>query len=156
MRKTLHSRSPSLSTARTVASPCTCLRLRKVTRRVSQIYDHCLEPHDLTITQYGLLGHIKVLDGVGIGGLADALVMDPTTLTRNLRPLVKRSLVVMVPNPRDRRHRKLYLTDAGRDLFAKARGAWDTAQRQIALALGAKDGPMLTATLDRLLEKLTA
>ena len=150
----LHSRSPGRPPARAVASPCTCLRLRKVARRVSQIYDHCLEPHQLTITQYGLLGHIKALDGVGIGELANALVMDPTTLTRNIRPLVKRALVVLVPDLRDRRHRKLYLTDAGRELFAKARGGWDAAQRQIALALGAKDGPMLAATIDRLLEKL--
>ena len=139
---------------RSVASPCTCLRLRKAARRVSQIYDRRLAPFGLTITQYGLLGHIRSLDGIGIGGLATALVMDPTTLTRNLRPLLKQSLVVLVADPRDRRHRKLYLTDAGRDVFTKARGGWDAAQRQVALALGERDGPVLAAAIDRLLVNL--
>ena len=121
---------------------------------MSQIYDHCLEPYGLTITQYGLLGHIKSHDGIGIGGLADKLVMDPTTLTRNMRPILSQGLVVLVADPRDRRHRKLHLTETGREVFAKARGGWEAAQRQVATALGDKDGPVLAATIDRLLETL--
>src|SRR5258705_4629997 len=98
---------------------CACLRLRKAARRVSQIYDRALEPYGLTVTQYGLIGHIGVLDGIGIAALAAKMVMDPTTLTRNVKPLLQQGLLVLVPDPRDRRARRLHLTEAGRQAFAK-------------------------------------
>ncbi len=142
---------------RTTGTPsgCTCLRLRKVARRVSQIYDHALAPYNLTVTQYGLLGHIKTLDGIGIGALAEALVMDPTTLTRNLKPLETRKLVVAVADIRDRRNRNLHLTDAGRTALSTARPGWEAAQRKIAELLGDKDGPELATMIDALLVKLS-
>lgn len=52
---------------------CTCLRLRKASRCVSQIYDQHLQRHGLTITQYGLLAHLSRLDGISIGTLAEKL-----------------------------------------------------------------------------------
>ena len=136
------------------APACTCLMLRKAARRVSQIYDRCLEPYGLTITQYGLLGHVKSLDGIGIGALADKLVMDPTTLTRNIRPLLTNSFLVLVPDPRDRRHRRLHLTDAGRAAFTSARVGWGAAQKQVANVLGEQDALHLAGTIDRLLRDL--
>jgi DNA-binding MarR family transcriptional regulator len=136
------------------APGCNCLRLRKAARRVSQIYDRHLAPHDLTVTQYSLLGHVKAHDGVGIGALAEMLVMDPTTLTRNLRPIERQGLLVMAPDTRDRRNRNLHLTEAGRQRFAAARPSWLAAQRQIDEILGAEDGARLAAVIDRMLERL--
>ena len=133
---------------------CTCLRLRKAARRVSQIYDHALEPCGLTVTQYGLLGHIGVLDGVGVGALAAKLVMDPTTLTRNLKPLLQQGFIVLAPDRRDRRARRLYLTAAGRRTLRRAKPAWADAQLQLETVLGARDTPALNAVLDRVLERL--
>jgi len=133
---------------------CTCLRLRKAARRVSQIYDRALEPCGLTVTQYGLLGHIGVLDGIGVGALAAKLVMDPTTLTRNLKPLLQQGYIVLAPDRRDRRARRLYLTAAGRQAFRRARPAWAGAQLQLEVALGARDTPALNAVLDRVLQRL--
>ena len=138
-----------------VPSSCTCLRLRKAARRVSQIYDQHLEPFGLTVTQYGLLGHIKTHDGIGLGALAHILVMDASTLTRNIRPLVKRGLVVLAAHPSDRRNRNLHLTDAGRAEFAAARPGWLAAQQEIASALGTNDGDLLASVIDRMLEKLS-
>ena len=85
------------------SSGCTCMRLRKASRRVSQIYDRSLEPLGLTVTQFSLLGHLGSFDGIGIGALAEKLVMDPTTLTRNLRPLQRQGFVVLAADPHDRR-----------------------------------------------------
>jgi len=136
------------------ASGCTCLRFRKAARRVSQIYDHHLQPFGLTITQYGLLGHVKAHDGIGIGQLAALLVMDPTTLTRNLKPLQREGLMAFAQAPADRRHRNLHLTDAGRAALARARPGWDAAQREIAGVLGENDGPAVAAIIDRMLARL--
>lgn len=130
------------------------MRLRKASRRVSQIYDRSLEQAGMTVTQYGLLGYILKYDGIGIGALAEKLIMDPTTLTRSLRPLQARRLVVLAADPRDRRARRLHLTAAGRTAFEDAKPAWARAQRQIEQALGPAATPALNAALDRVLERL--
>ena len=139
---------------RTKSRGCTCLRLRKASRRVSQIYDQHLEPFGLTVTQYGVLGHLATFDGISIGELADKLVMDPTTLTRNLRPLVRQGLLAVKPDRRDKRARSLGLTLKGRNAFEKAKPGWVGAQRHIEQVFGETETPALNAALDRALERL--
>lgn len=139
--------------ANPVPSSCAALRFRKAARRVSQIYDGCLAAYGVTITQYGLLAHIRRLDGVSIGALASELVMDPTTLTRNLRPLQKRNLVELVVAEEDKRTRVLRLTDGGRALLKEARPGWEAAQRQMAEVL-AEDLAPLSDAIDRMLARL--
>lgn len=134
-------------------SSCAALRFRKAARRVSQIYDGCLATYGLTITQYGLLAHIRRLDGISIGALASELVMDPTTLTRNLRPLQKRNLVALVADKADKRARMLQLTDEGRALLKEARPGWEAAQHQISEVL-AEDLAPLSHAIDRMLARL--
>jgi DNA-binding MarR family transcriptional regulator len=137
----------------TASFGCTCLRLRKAARRITQIYDGHVEPLGLTITQFGLLAHLRVLDGIGVGALAERLVMDPTTLTRNLRPLERKGFVVLEPDPADRRARSLRLTEKGRAALRAARPAWARAQRHVEEVLGNGDTAALNAALDRMLEK---
>jgi len=132
---------------------CTCLRLRKAARRITQIYDGYVEPFGLTITQFGLLAHLRVLDGISVGALAEKLVMDPTTLTRNLRPLERKGFVRLEPDPDDRRSRSLHLTDEGREALRAARPAWARAQRHVEEMLGNADTAVLNAALDRALER---
>ena len=135
---------------------CTCLRLRKASRRVSQIYDQYLEPFGLTVTQYGVLGHLATFDGISIGELADKLVMDPTTLSRNLRPLERQGLVAVKRDRRDKRTRSLGLTVKGRKAFEAAKPGWVRAQRHIEQVFGEMETPALNAALDRVLERLAA
>jgi DNA-binding MarR family transcriptional regulator len=141
---------------RAKARGCTCLRLRKASRRVTQIYDQCLEPFGLTVTQYGVLGHLATFDGSSIGALAEKLAMDPTTLTRNLQPLQRQGFVAVKPDRRDRRARCLHLTTSGRRAFERAKPGWARAQGHIEQVLGDIETPALNAALDRVLERLTA
>jgi DNA-binding MarR family transcriptional regulator len=131
------------------------MRLRKASRRVSQIYDRSLEAAGMTVTQYGVLGHLATFDGISIGALAEKLIMDPTTLTRNLHPLERQGLVAIKPDRRDRRSRCLHLTAAGRKAFDNAKPAWARAQRHVEQALGELETRALNAALDHVLEKLT-
>ena len=133
---------------------CTCMRLRKASRRMTQIYDHSLEAMGMTVTQYGMLGHLARYDGIGIGALAEKLIMDPTTLTRNLRPLERRGFVSMKPDRRDKRSRCLHLTASGHAAFEAAKPAWVRAQRRIEEALGGSEAAALNVALDRVLERL--
>lgn len=131
------------------------MRLRKASRRVSQIYDRSLEPFGLTVTQYSLLSYLHAFDGISIGMLADKLVMDPTTLTRTVRPLERQGYVVLAPDPNDRRSRCLRLTRTGRAILSLAKPAWARAQRHIDKALSDAGVPQLNATLDRVLQHLS-
>ncbi|WP_339633434.1 MarR family winged helix-turn-helix transcriptional regulator [uncultured Sneathiella sp.] len=139
----------------TDATPaCICLRFRKAARRVSQIYDQHLEPYGLTITQYGLLGHIHRFEGIGVGALADKLVMDPTTLTRNLRPLERKGFVLMTPDEDDRRSRNLNLTTSGRRILDAARPGWRAAQEKIRTVLGPDNNKLMIDTIDQMIDDL--
>jgi DNA-binding MarR family transcriptional regulator len=133
------------------AQPCVCLRLRKAARRVSQIYDQHLEPYGLSITQYGLLSHLRVLDGISVSALAETLVMDPTTLSRSLKPLERRCWVKTKADKSDRRVRTMHLTTKGQDVVNLAKPGWDRAQREIATAFGDTDSAALAAAVDRLI-----
>jgi len=140
--------------ASTKALGCTCMRLRKASRRVTQIYDHALEAAGLTVTQYGVLGLLLRSAGIGIGALAERLVMDPTTLTRSLRPLQRQGFVTTRPDRRDRRSKCLHLTAKGRAAFHNAVPAWKRAQRRLEEAIGGSEVAALSAALDHVIERL--
>ena len=130
------------------------MRLRKATRRVSQIYDRHLEAAGLTITQYGLLAYLAATGETTIGALAEKLAMDPTTLTRNLRPLIRQGLVTHESDRRDRRVRCVNLSVAGREAFDAARPLWRAAQNQITAVIGDVETSALHNQLDQVLARL--
>jgi DNA-binding MarR family transcriptional regulator len=134
---------------------CTCLRLRRTARRVTQIYDRMLAPAGLTLTQFSVLAQVYAGEGVSVGDLAEALVTDPTTLTRNLKPLVERSLLRIVPDAEDRRRRVIALTPKGASLLPIAHPLWRKAQAHVAGILGEGETARLNKALDRSLERLT-
>jgi DNA-binding MarR family transcriptional regulator len=134
---------------------CTCLRLRKTARRVTQIYDRMLAPADLTLAQFSLLAQLYAEPGLSIGDLAEALVTDPTTLTRNLKLLVDRGLVRIAQDEDDRRRRVIGLTPAGKSQIPAAYPLWRKAQTHVAHLLGESETARLNMVLDRSLVRLT-
>jgi DNA-binding MarR family transcriptional regulator len=134
---------------------CTCLRLRRTARRVTQIYDQMLEPAGLTLAQFSLIAHLYAGEGLSVGDLAEALDTDPTTLTRNLKPLIERQLVSVRQAEDDRRRRAIVLTPAGRGLLPVAYPLWRKAQARMVGLLGESETARLNKALDRSLGKLT-
>ena len=102
---------------------------------MTQAYDAALEPCGLRATQFSVLVGLSLGERFPISRFADALVMDRTTLTRNLRPLERRGLVRIEPGP-DRRERYITLTGAGREALAKALPVWRTAQARALKQIG--------------------
>src|SRR5882724_8925118 len=82
---------------------CSCLRFRRVTRRITQIYDRLLEPAGLTVNQFGLLARLYGAslrrEVLPISTLAERVGMDPTTLNRSLKPLEKAGFVTNSTDP---------------------------------------------------------
>ncbi|MFO1117010.1 MAG: MarR family transcriptional regulator [Beijerinckiaceae bacterium] len=142
-------------TAPPAPNVCTAARVRKASRRVTQIYDRHLAPFDLTIAQFGLLAQLREVSGASVGELADRMIMDATTLSRNLRPLERRGLIMAEADRDDGRVRKLKLTAAGRALVQRAAAGWRGAQKQVEQALGgAAQMRALNDALDDAIHKL--
>ena len=133
---------------------CTCGRLRKLSRRVTQIYDHMLEPQGISIQQFGLLAPLQGRGDMSMGEFADYVVSDPTTLTRNLKPLERDGYIAIKTAPDDRRRKVISITDKGREKFHAALPQWREAQRQVAEALGEAKYTALNAALVDSLEGL--
>jgi DNA-binding MarR family transcriptional regulator len=66
-----------------------------------------------------------------MGPVASLLAMDRTTLTAALKPLERRGLVKVSPDPSDRRSRILILTAKGRNLLARAVPVWQSTHDQV-------------------------
>ncbi len=114
---------------------CACHHLRKAARVVTQLYDAALAPAGIRSTQYPLLVSIAGMEPVSMNDLAAHVVMDRTTLTRNLRPLLDAGLVTVRAGV-DRRRREVELTAAGRRTLVYALGLWREAQNRMRTALG--------------------
>ncbi len=114
---------------------CTCFNLRKAARAVTQAYDEALKPSGLRSTQMALLTVVESRGPSAITELAEELVMDRTTLTRNLRPLMDRGLLEVVAGA-DRRQRPVAITAEGRAKLAEALPLWREVQSRLADRLG--------------------
>ncbi len=114
---------------------CVGANIRRANRMVSQYYDDVLRPSGLRITQFSLLVRIRERQPVTINKLAEAAMMDRTTLTRNLRPLEKRGLL-RVSRAQDRRMRQVSLTKAGGEAMVRALPYWKQAQTRMREGLG--------------------
>ena len=112
---------------------CTCEALRRLTRRMTAVYDHHLAPVGITVGQYSLLVNIGD-QALPLSRLARVVAADRTTLTRTLAPLINAGWVRVVPGD-DARQRVVALTPAGRRKAKAARRIWQRAQDQIADAL---------------------
>ena len=138
---------------------CTCLRARRVTRRLTQIYDAALEPVHLTANQFGVLSHLygSTLDGhdhLSIGALAGRVGKHPSTLNRDLRPLEVLGLVVSVEDPDDRRVRAVQITGKGRAHLRKAVTFWRQAESRVRQELGPRAMVALNDMLENAAKKL--
>ena len=129
------------------SSECNCLALRQAARHVSQIYDGYLAAEGLKTTQYSILAKLNRLGPLSINELAKSMVMDRTTLGRNLRPLERSGLISLEVDPADRRSRRLVVTERGRALLEQARPAWQAAQLQFEKSFGRDESAALRALL---------
>lgn len=117
---------------------CNCFAVRQAARHVTQFYDQHLAPIGLTTSQWSLLAKLKGLGPMTINKLAADLVMDRTTLGRNIQPLEREGLIEIRPGATDRRMKELHLTPAGAERVRAGVKLWAAAQARFEAAFGAK------------------
>ncbi|KVR01815.1 MarR family winged helix-turn-helix transcriptional regulator [Burkholderia ubonensis] len=128
---------------------CLCLHMQRAARNLARIFDDALRPLDLTNGQFSLLMSLNRPHPPAMKDVASLLAMDRTTLTAALKPLERRDLVVIEPDPDDKRSRLLSLTPAGHRLLAKAFPVWQQTHAEIAQ-------PFSPDEVDRLRDQLRA
>jgi DNA-binding MarR family transcriptional regulator len=99
------------------------------------MYDAALQPTGLKATQFTLLATLSRHRDLPMSRLAEFLVMDRTTLTRNLKPLMAKGLIATGEDD-DRRVRRIRLTDAGEKVLEAAMPCWHVVQSQLVDKLG--------------------
>ncbi|HEY1159161.1 MAG TPA: MarR family winged helix-turn-helix transcriptional regulator [Terracidiphilus sp.] len=107
-----------------VRNCCLCLHVQRAARALARRFDEALSPFGLTNGQFSLLMSLNRPQPPPMGPVASLLAMDRTTLTAALKPLERRALVKVFPDPSDRRSRFLKLTGKGRNLLARAVPVW--------------------------------
>ncbi len=115
---------------------CVCLNLRGAARAVTRMYDETLKPSGLRATQFSVLAAVATGGTASMTAISKALVMDRTTLTRNLKPLMDRGLVKPGAVTQDRRQRRITITQEGKAVLSKALPMWKKAHSRILGGIG--------------------
>lgn len=127
---------------------CSNSALRRAARQLGQLYDDIISPSGLRGTQYTLLAQIHMNAGPSLKSLADGLVMDLSALGHTLKPLIRDGFVELVPDDRDRRVKRVWLTEAGISKWEEATLLWREARDRFDRALGEVQSQDLRDTLN--------
>jgi DNA-binding MarR family transcriptional regulator len=121
-----------------IRDTCLCLAAQRAARRLARRFDAALRPLGLTNGQFSLMVALNQPEPPPIGRLAPFLGMGPSTLTAAVKPLARRGLLSVEPDPDDRRSRRLRITPEGVALMRQAVEIWrrEHAALEAALPLG--------------------
>ncbi len=122
-----------------VRDRCLCLHVQRAARALARRFDEALRPFGLTNGQFSLLMSLNRPEPPRISDLVDLLAMDRTTLTAALKPLTRRGLVVMKPDEKDARSRRLLLSAEGEAVLAQALPVWRATHEDVDAMLASPD-----------------
>ena len=129
------------------AEECNCFAVRAAARHVTQCYDQFLASSGLRTTQFSILAKLKRRGPLTISELAESMVMDRTTLGRNILPLERDGLITIEATASDRRAKELHLTKDGEKRLVAALRGWQAAQARFETVFGVKRAADLRALL---------
>ena len=138
---------------RNIEMNCTHYNLRKASRSVTQFFNAVLKPSGLEINQVTLLTAISLHGPARITMLAQELVMDRTTLTRDLKPL-ERCGFISIQSGQDKRMRFVSITKAGETALAEAVPLWESAQLAMIESLGSERWTSLLIELEHVVSSV--
>ncbi|NMG40164.1 MarR family transcriptional regulator [Chelativorans sp. ZYF759] len=139
-----------LATTLHVRDTCLCFAVRRAARALSRRFDEAFRPLGITNGQFSLMMSLNRPDSPRMSDIADFLAMDRTTLTAALKPLEKSGFISVRPDERDRRNRRLSLTDAGREILARAVPIWRETHGEVDRLVRASDPQGFRADLKAL------
>lgn len=114
-----------------VAQTCVCRRVQRASRAVGKRFDDAMRPLHINNWQFTMLMAVARSRFPTVNQLAADLGMDRTTVTKNLGPLAQRGLVQIQPDAKDKRVRRVALTESGGSLLADAIERWRTVNEHL-------------------------
>ncbi|KQR76572.1 MarR family transcriptional regulator [Burkholderia sp. Leaf177] len=126
---------------------CNCFAIRQAARFVSQLYERHVSQAGVTAAQFTLLAAIQRRPGTTMAELADAMVMERTTLVRALKPLQRDGLVTAEQQDAGTRAVALNLSEAGGKMLGEAALRWKDAQKEFEQKFGQERAGELRKTL---------
>jgi DNA-binding MarR family transcriptional regulator len=130
---------------------CLCLHVQRAARALARRFDEAFRPLGITSGQFSLMMALSGPKPAPMGAVAKVLAMDRTTLTAALKPLERRGLVKIEPDPKDRRRRTLSLKPSGRRLLARALPIWKQGHAELDALLPEGEPERLRAHLSAVL-----
>lgn len=117
--------------------PRTCInaKLRKLHRLLNSAYQNKINPFGLRGSMLSILFIIGKRKGVSQKEIADMLVLDQSTMSRDLKKLVQKGWV-SITKGKDARFSELALTEEGYALLEEVSPIWEALQAKIATLLG--------------------
>lgn len=137
----------TIETTHLVRDACLCLHVQRAARSLARRFDDALRPMGLTHGQFSLMMSLNREKPAGMKAVASLLAMDRTTLTAALKPLRRRGLVKVAPDPADRRGRLMTLTGKGRTALIRAVPLWRKTHAAVEALLGDGDPDRLRSNL---------
>lgn len=128
---------------------CNCFHARKAARHLTQIYDTILAPAGIRSTQYMIMAVLYERGGLSINELAEVMIIDRTTMGKNLKPLERDGLIAVNVSDEDRRSRTVTLTSKGAKVLRQAYSLWKIAQSRFEKRHGKEFSADLRGMLDR-------
>jgi DNA-binding MarR family transcriptional regulator len=133
---------------------CVNLNLRRAARAANVYFEKAMrENTGLTSQRFNILMTLGAVRGIELAPLADLLVLERSTLLRNLEPLAEQGLIEDVPAD-SARARKVALTDAGRAALEQAYPVWQAAHAALTDQIGDDEARLLIQHLRRLTSTL--
>lgn len=115
---------------------CFNLAMRKSSRLITQFYEERFKHLGLKVGQFSILRAVYYKKETTNKELQQILVLDQTTLTRNLKPLFRDLYLQTSSDSNDARLKNISLTAAGKSLYEEALPIWKQAQQDIVSKLG--------------------
>jgi DNA-binding MarR family transcriptional regulator len=132
-----------------ISSGCLLGHWRKVNRVLTSIYEAEMRDWDLKPSQLNLLVAIAKAGPVRRIDLGKRLHLDPSTLTRNLRVILKQGWIEERPDEADQRSSRIKVTPKGRRLLDSIAPAWRRAQARARQMLGSQGAALVLGLKER-------
>jgi len=127
---TLENKNIRSSHLRRISATCVNLNLKKANRKINLIYDRYLVKADITANQFSILSYIDFFTPISINELAFHMLMERSTLSKNLDPLILKKLVKKEPG-KDKRKKMILITKVGLTVLNESIRYWKLAQKEI-------------------------
>ena len=121
-----------------VAKECIAMRVRRLNRVVTKIYDDHFRPLGLRTAQQTMLVAISLMKTPTPTHLERRLSLEKSTVSRNVERMQRHGWVEFVPGEDGRSHH-LKMTAKGAKLLRESAAAWQLAQKKVVSVLG-KEG----------------